>query len=182
MTWQREYKTTGNGFAAFLFGFVLLFIGAVFSLLFGAAGLLVLLAGIVVPGLIWYLGKTVTITCHDQGFVVRTESRKDGTSVAEYGWHEVTATNYYEKSRRDAEGYSSTTRHFEVETVRGKAFNVTNKLRNMPELIQVFNSMAPQVPYVWQPRTGFTIQLGPATVSRGAYCSVPREQAQQQQG
>lgn len=177
MSWQRQYRTASPMVMAYFFTGVLAFIGLINLILIPWVGVLALVLAVAVPIAATFLGKRTTIICSDQGFAVRTESRRQGTTEAAYGWHEVTATNYYETVHRRPRGGTQRAMHFEVETVRGRAITVSNGISNLADLIEVFNTMAPQVAYVWKKQVGFTVSLGPAVVSRGAYVSVPREQA-----
>lgn len=179
MSWQREYRSTVSTFVYVFLGFVFLFMGLIFTFLMGALGLAVLSLAIIVPGVVRYLRRDLKVTCGAQGFVVRTESARHGLSEVAHAWEEVTATNYYETAHRDTEGFSHSVGHFEVETVGGKAFAVNHKVRGFGDLVETFNIMAPQIPYMWKPRKGFTLSVGPATISRGAYLCVDREEAQQ---
>ncbi|MDF2626609.1 MAG: hypothetical protein K0R39_440 [Symbiobacteriaceae bacterium] len=173
MSWQREYKGAGTTFPAVILGLVFLFIGAVFTILMGWVGLLIVAVGIALPVLVLWLGRQQTIICNDQGFTVRHASRRSGTNEVTYAWHEVTATQYYER-RVGAEGQRRG--HFAVDTVRGRAFVVTQGMRNFADLIDLVNHMTIQLPYVWVSRVGFALKIGPATVGREAYQAVPREQ------
>ena len=176
MSWQREYRSTVSTFVYIFLGFVFLFLGLIFTFLIGALGLAILSLAVIVPAVVRYLRRDLKVTCSDQGFVVRTESARHGRSEVAYSWDEVTATSYHETAHRDSEGFSHTVGHFEVETMRGKAFAVNHKVRQFAELIEIFNTMAPQIPYVWKPRKGFTLSGGPTTISRGAYLCVDRDE------
>lgn len=172
MSWQREYKGPRSTFMAVFIGFVFLFIGAIFALLMGWVGFLIIAAGIALPVLLLWLGTEQTIICTDQGFTVRRSSRRSGVSETTYAWHEVTATQYFER-RVGAEG--NRRGHFAVDTARGRAFVVTYGTRNFRDLIELFNHMTIQLPYLWVPQTGFSVSIGPTTVGRGAYHAVPRD-------
>ena len=172
MSWQREYKGPRNTILAVFLGFVFLFMGAIFALLMGWIGFLIIAVGVALPVLVLWLGTEQTIICSDQGFTVRKSSRRSGVGEMTYEWHEVTATQYYER-RSGAEGQRRG--HFAVETARGQAFVVTQGTRNFRDLIELFNHMTIQLPYVWVPQLGFSVSFGPATVGRGAYQAVPRD-------
>lgn len=177
MSWQREYKGPRSTIMAFFVGFVFLFIGAIFTLLMGWVGLLIVAGGVLFPVLILWLGTEQTILCNEQGFVIRRSSRRHGTSESAYAWLEVTATDYFER-RSDSQG--APRGHFAVDTVRGRAFVVTEGTRGFRDLIELFNAMTIQLPYVWLPQMGFSVSVGPARVGRGAYHAVPRNGAAQQ--
>lgn len=138
MAWQREYKGPGTTFLALFFGGVFLFIGIIFTLLLGWLGLVLLVSGLVLPVAILWLSTDVTITCSDQGFAVRRSSRRSGVSETAYGWHEVTATHYYE---RRAGRNGRIQGHFVVDTARGRAFDVSDQTRGFRDMIDVFNAM-----------------------------------------
>jgi hypothetical protein len=175
VSWQRAYIHKRSLFVPIFIGVVLAFIGLIFVLLFGPLGALVLAGAVVVPGLVWYLGEEVTVTCGDQGFHVRSRGQRQGLQESTYGWSEVTATTYHEPGRRDR-----TTGYLTVDTVRGRTFTMQNRTPGFGELVEVFNAMTTHLPFIWQARTGFAVSVGPLSVGRSAYARIPRAQQQPQ--
>ena len=173
--WKREYKRAFPTCALVFVGFVLGIMGLVFLLLFPAIGVPLLLGAIGIPFLIRYLFANYVITCGPEGFSVTTESKRAGREHNEYRWDEVTATNYeeYEGTRDNPRRL----KYFSVDTARGQAFRVDDKITQFADLINTFNYSTLHLPYIWQPQTGVNIRIGAVSAGRNAYHKVLRPEA-----
>ncbi len=141
--------------------------------LFGVLGMLVFFG---MPAAIWYFSTSYTIVCRPDGFAVSRQSRRRGSSADDYRWDEVTATRYFERRSRGTSGDGDrTTGYFSVETERGQAFSVSERMRRFGELIETVNEMTPHLPYTWSRQVGGTASIGPITLGRNAYRQVPRD-------
>lgn len=174
-SWQRTYEHRGaHLFPRIFVGCVLTFLGVVLGLLFFPWGFGLLILAVAVPIAIGHFGTNTTIYAGPEGFTVTTESKRAGRRHEQYGWHEVTGTEYEEFVHRRSEGGPRVSRYFTVNTARGQAFRVGQGISQFEDLIQVFNHMTPHLPYTWQPQGGFQIQVGSVGAGRSQYVRVPR--------
>lgn len=103
---------------------------------------------------VWYFIGTIHIVCEPQGFSVTKESRRRGKTERRYKWQDVVNTKY-EIKNSSSQKSGATSHVFEVETKEGVAFKVMGGYVNdFNLLIQIFNSMTPHLPYVWQQIVG----------------------------
>ena len=153
--------------------------------LFLLVGLLFAVIGPVIAWYNYYYGESVEIACGPLGFSVTTESRHAGQRQETYAWSEITATAYDETytrssgssmgSGRHSSNTRTTTRHFTVDTTRGKAFHVTDSIRDFTGLVDLLNRMTPNLPYVWSPQVGYNFSIGPVRTGRKAYAQTARQ-------
>jgi hypothetical protein len=190
----REFKTRGGAWLTYIMGGCFGSIGLVALLvsIVGIAmgggldlalpcfiGILFFLVGVGIPVAAYFFGKNYSISCRPDGFTVKTENKRKGTEQKEYRWEDVTSTDYQEfrsaRSRSSRNRSSSrTVQTFIVETTQGQAFKVGPQIGDFRGLIALFNAMTPQLPYTWEPQTGFSINLGPLSAGRSAYVATPR--------
>ncbi|MDQ6623208.1 MAG: hypothetical protein M3Y86_06950 [Verrucomicrobiota bacterium] len=140
-------------------------------------GLLFVAIGIGIPVGTYYFGKRYSISCRPDGFLVRTENKRKGTEQHEYAWSAVTATRYDEMRSTDRESRNETYVSFTAETTEGRAFKVGREIGDLAGLIRLFNAMTPQLPYTWEPQTGFSVSVGVFSAGRSAYVQHPRATA-----
>ena len=142
----------------------------------GAIATLVFLG---MPAAIWYLSTSYTIVCRPDGFAVARTNRRRGNTADEYRWDEVTGTRYREvrRSGRSGGDLDRVTGYFSVDTERGEAFSVSERMRRFGELIETVNEMTPHLPYIWTRQTGGAASIGPVTLGRNAYRQIPRDAA-----
>jgi hypothetical protein len=143
-------------------------------------GPLLLLLAVGAPLAMGYFGTNTRIVCGEEGFSITTESKRAGKQHSEYRWDEVTGTDYDESTFRSSQSGTQTTRFFTVETARGRAFQVTQKIRGFQDLIQLFNQMTPHLPYTWEKQTGFNVSIGSVSAGRHAFRKVARSEASAQ--
>ncbi len=175
MSWQRVYQRKMHGCVYFFVAGVFGFIGLIFLLFFPIIGVLCLLGAVGVPLLIRYLFTSFNIVCTQEGFTVSTQSKRAGSKQEQYTWGEVTGTDYDEfHSRGTGSNPSTTTGYFAVQTTRGQAFRVDQKISKFADLINVFNHMTPQLPYIWEQQGGFSVSIGAVSTHRAAYRKAPR--------
>jgi hypothetical protein len=175
---QTEFKQSSPVIFAIFFAFVACLIGAVFLLIKPWIGAVAILAGLLIPGLVFYFGTSYVIRCNNSGFTVDESSKRKGKRHAEYRWTEITRTEYEEidGGRRQAGDSSGPATYFSAFKGDERAFRV-GRIRRFKDLIALFNSMTPQLAYTWEPRGGISIQLGALTAGKAAYVRVPRASA-----
>lgn len=176
LTQEREFKTKGGCFAIGFAGCFPAVFGLVALVFFWPLGVLLLLLAVALPFVVNHFLTNTRIVVGPHGFSVSSQSNAAGARQQEYRWDEVTATNYDEDVHRSSQGGSRTTRHFTVETSRGRAFRVGSGIGDFDALIGVFNQMATQVPYTWERQTGFAVSIGPVSNHREMYHRMPRSQ------
>ena len=141
--------------------------------LLGVLGMLVFFG---MPAAIWYFSTSYTIVCRPDGFAVSRKNRRRGDTSDEYRWDEVTRTRYHELRSSGGRDRNRVTGYFAVETERGEAFSVSERMRHFGELIETVNEMTPHLPYVWVRQVGGVASIGPITLGRDAYRQVPRDE------
>ncbi|RHW37993.1 hypothetical protein D1B31_14520 [Neobacillus notoginsengisoli] len=150
---HREFSVNTATRGSIIFGSVLAVIGLVvmvYSLLFGA---LVVGAAVLIFFLMRNFANDTTISCHDQGFSVKVENKRRGTTLSDYKWEDVVSTQYYEKELSDSDGNSTTTSYFTVKTGEGVAFDL-QEMRGFADLIDIFNQNTLHIPYYWEKSRG----------------------------
>ena len=191
-SWQRHYAAHGSTAGAVVFtiiGVVFFMMGSLFAVggfmgwhaagapLFAGVGSLFAVLGLVLPCFAIYTyrhGKDLDIYCQPGGFTVQTKSRSAGVQEERYAWRDVIATEYTEQRYRSSNQHGRrTTGYFAVQTARGPAFTVTDSMGQFPDMINVFNQLTPQLPYVWSQQVGFNFSIG-SIGHRLAYAQTPR--------
>lgn len=130
--------------------------GALFLLPFHRGwGILLILATILLLVLAATAETRYTITRTPAGFTVTAKKRLGRTRRTTYTWNEVCATRYREISTSRGTLVAGVVAYFSVFTDRGHAFEIRRtgeRLQKVPfdMLIEDFNTMTPQLPYVWQ--------------------------------
>ncbi len=187
----REFKTRNAKWFPYIFGgcfgvfgLIALCAGLLGLIMGGGSGLTLLIliglvftaVGVGIPFGLYFFQTLYSITCREDGFSVRTENKRKGTEQHDYNWADVTETAYEEFHYRQQQR-SETTVSFRVETTKGRAFKIGRQIGDFAGLINLFNVMTPQLPYTWQPQTGFSIGVGVLQASRSAYHKVERPAA-----
>lgn len=174
-SWQRTYEHRGAHPAPRIFvGCVLGLMGLIFGVLFFPWGFGLLLLAVGIPLAMAHLGTNTTIVAGPEGFSVSTASKASGSRHEQYGWHEITGTDYEEFVHRSSNSGPKTSRYFIVNTARGQAFRVNESISQFEDLVQVFNHMTPHLPYTWQRQAGFQVQVGSVGAGRALYVRAPR--------
>lgn len=185
----REFKTRTASWVPYVFGGcfgtigLLALVAGIAGFVMGGGGMsgipllfgiIFICVGIGIPVGNYFFGKTHTISCRPDGFSVRIDNKRQGSTQQDYRWEEVTSTDYDEFRSRSRNRGAKTYVSFKVETVRGMAFKVGREIGDLAGLISLFNSMTPHLPYTWQPQAGFSVKVGIFTAGRDAYIRVPR--------
>jgi hypothetical protein len=112
------------------------------------------------------------IRCTAAGFVVVTDAPGELPRTRRYAWAEVTDTRYCERTRDPDDGGPHMCPCYIVRAGGGTAIAVASDDPALPQLIAVFNRLAPQVPCEWVPAAQ---AAGRAVLARaGGYCQVAR--------
>lgn len=172
---KTEFKQGSALPFCIFFAVICLLIGSVTALMIKPwIGALVILGGISIPVLVYYFSTSYVIRCDDEGFTVDQSSKRKGASHSEHRWSEVTRTEYEEFERSNSSDDSGPpTKYFSAYCGEQKVFGV-GRIGRFKELIALFNERAISVPYTWQPRSGFNVQIGIVSAGRSAYIKVPR--------
>ena len=99
----------------------------------------------------WFTATSEVLDCTAAGFSVTSKSFRDGATERSFRWEEVTSTEY---SRGEGYGEDSSPTVFEVRTTREQAFSMFDSMSAFGEVIEVFNTMTPHLPYIWKAQSG----------------------------
>lgn len=146
----------GSPFGCLIVEVLIMVGGALFLLPFHRGwGILLILATILLLVLATTAETRYTITRTPAGFTVTAKKRLGRTRRTTYRWNEVRATRYREISTSRSALTAAVVAYFSVFTDRGRAFEVRkipgSHFQKVPfdTLIEDFNTMTPQLPYVW---------------------------------
>ncbi|MBV7508470.1 hypothetical protein KW850_24955 [Bacillus sp. sid0103] len=148
---NREFSNKTSSKSSGIFGLIFCFIGIGFMFINVLIGSIIIIIALVIFLIMYYFGNDTTVICHENGFTVTIANKREGISVNEYSWEDVTETLYYEKE--SAGENNTTTCYFQVKTENGIAFTLY-EMKNFHELIELCNQNIDHLPYFWEKPTG----------------------------
>lgn len=121
--------------------------GLLLLLLFPAAGLGMLGASVVFRLAAYRFGKRLRIECFSWGFLVEESDVRTIRRASRYGWQDVTGTRFVEQHTM---AWPAPTGWFVVTTGDGLSFQVSSRMNQFSDLVQLWSALTPHLPYMWQ--------------------------------